>query len=96
MNLKIKVFVLNFSAFLLAMFGFRFVTQMGQGVGVVQNDGYGATGGIMLLVAGLILGYSSTISKDMDKWVKRSDLKNMSKQNIAELKTFARELKDKK
>jgi hypothetical protein len=40
----------------LGYFGFRFVTQAGQGF-VIQNDGYAVTGGIIILVCGLLLGY---------------------------------------
>lgn len=36
--------------------GLRFVTQAGQGLDAVQNDGYGGTGGIMLIVSGFVLG----------------------------------------
>ena len=47
-------------AFVGIIYGFVLVTQAGQGVGVVQNDGYAATGGTLLLLSGLVLGYEST------------------------------------
>ena len=48
--------VLALIAFVLGYYGFRFVTQAGQGIGTFQNDGYGATGGIMILISGFTLG----------------------------------------
>ena len=37
--------------------GFQNVAQSGQGVSVVQNDGYTVIGGILLLIAGILIGY---------------------------------------
>lgn len=48
--------ILFIAALALGYFGFRFVTQAGQGLDAVQNDGYGATGGVMILLAGIIVG----------------------------------------
>lgn len=36
--------------------GFRLVTQAGQGLDIVQNDGYAGTGGFVILVGGFLLG----------------------------------------
>lgn len=56
--------VLSITALILGYYGFRFVTQAGQGLGVVQNDGYGGTGGLMILAAGFLLGLVTVTSKD--------------------------------
>jgi hypothetical protein len=37
--------------------GLQNVAQSGQGIGVVQNDGYTVSGGIMFLIAGILIGY---------------------------------------
>lgn len=37
--------------------GFQNVAQSGQGISVVQNDGYTVIGGILLLIAGILIGY---------------------------------------
>lgn len=55
MNKYIRL-ILWIAASLIGYIGFRFVTQAGQGLGVVQNDGYGAIGGIMLLLSGILFG----------------------------------------
>jgi len=39
--------------------GLQYVAQSGQGLGVIQNDGYTVSGGIMLLIAGILIGYDS-------------------------------------
>lgn len=39
--------------------GFQYVAQSGQGISVIQNDGYTVSGGIMLLLAGILIGYDS-------------------------------------
>lgn len=39
--------------------GLQYVAQSGQGIGVIQNDGYTVSGGIMLLIAGILIGYDS-------------------------------------
>lgn len=43
-------------AVVLVYIGFRFVTQAGQMGGLMQNDGYAGTGGIMILAGGVMLG----------------------------------------
>ncbi len=53
---KTARWLILFAAIVNLYFGFRFVTQYGQGLNVVQNDGYGATGGIMILVSGIVVG----------------------------------------
>jgi hypothetical protein len=50
-------YVTTIVAGVMIYFGFRFVTQAGQGLGVVQNDGYGGSGGVLILIGGLIIGY---------------------------------------
>lgn len=42
-------------ALVIGYVGFRFVTQAGQGF-AIQNDGYAGTGGVMILLSGLIIG----------------------------------------
>ncbi|MES2971631.1 MAG: hypothetical protein V4702_04885 [Patescibacteria group bacterium] len=49
--------ILLIAALALIFIGFRFVTQAGQGLDAVQNDGYGGTGGFMILAGGYLLGY---------------------------------------
>ncbi len=39
--------------------GLQYVAQSGQGMSAVQNDGYTVSGGIMLLIAGILIGYDS-------------------------------------
>lgn len=41
----------------LSIRGFQYVAQSGQGISVVQNDGYTVSGGIMLLITGILIGY---------------------------------------
>jgi hypothetical protein len=43
--------------------GFRFVTQAGQGLGVIQNDGYAGTGGVLILLGGIAIGWLATDRK---------------------------------
>jgi len=43
-------------ALVLVYVGFRWVTQAGQGLDAVQNDGYGGTGGLFILVGGVLFG----------------------------------------
>ncbi len=50
-------------AFIISYIGFRFVTQAGQGLDAVQNDGYGGTGGALIMVSGFILGMLSVKPK---------------------------------
>jgi drug/metabolite transporter (DMT)-like permease len=57
MKLDLKIWIMGGIAVLLGVFGFIFVTQAGQGLNVPQNDGYAVTGGVMLLLAGLIEGH---------------------------------------
>jgi len=66
MNRKIQklIWILNI---IFAYYGLRFVTQAGQGLGVVQNDGYGATGGFMLLGSGIIFGWLLTTQGNSKK-----------------------------
>ena len=56
MNSTVRSFLFILAAILIFI-GFRFVTQAGQGLGVVQNDGYGGTGGIMILAGSFLAGY---------------------------------------
>jgi uncharacterized membrane protein len=49
-------YALLFIALVACYFGFTFVTQAGQGLNAVQNDGYGGTGGLLLLTSGFIFG----------------------------------------
>lgn len=57
-NSENKMYIaLSFGLIAFAYFGFRFVTQAGQGGVVVQNDGYAMVGGTMIFVAGILLGY---------------------------------------
>ncbi len=79
-------------AIILGVYGFRWVTQAGQGLDVVQNDGYGATGGVFILIAGMIVGWA---------WAKREPvetprkIKKQSEANLNELLEFAKSKKGK-
>ncbi|MDQ3158642.1 MAG: hypothetical protein M3P98_00705 [bacterium] len=53
---KVKI-VLLISALVLGYYGVRFVTQAGQGLDAIQNDGYAGTGAVMLLASGFIVGW---------------------------------------
>lgn len=83
-------------AVILLYYGFRFVTQAGQGLNAVQNDGYGGTGGVMLLVSGCIVGYIMGKGYVFRKTPKRKDIKKVSEENYTNLTDFAKKLKDKK
>jgi hypothetical protein len=48
---------LTLASLVAIVIGFRFVTQAGQGLGVIQNDGYGASGGVLILLGGIAIGY---------------------------------------
>lgn len=52
-NIRLALLVI---ALVVGYYGFRFVTQAGQGLDAIQNDGYGGTGGFMILVSGFIIG----------------------------------------
>lgn len=69
-------------SFILGVYGFRWVTQAGQGINVVQNDGYGATGGVFILAAGLILGWA--LAKRQPKETLKS-IRKQSRDNYNEL-----------
>jgi len=43
-------------AVVVGYFGFRYVTQANQGLDAIQNDGYAGTGGVMILLSGVLLG----------------------------------------
>ncbi len=43
-------------AVIVALVGLRFVTQAGQGISVIQNDGYAVVGGFMLFSSGMLIG----------------------------------------
>lgn len=56
MNNKNVRTLLFATAAVLGFIGFRFVTQAGQGLDAIQNDGYGGSGGAMILLSGIIIG----------------------------------------
>lgn len=43
--------------------GFRLVTQAGQGLDAVQNDGYAGTGGVLILLSGITIGWLAGVGK---------------------------------
>lgn len=43
--------------------GFRFVTQAGQGLNAIQNDGYAGVGGVLILLGGLVTGWMTAHKK---------------------------------
>ena len=96
MKATFKIRLVGVIAVLLVVFGFRFVTQAGQGLNVPQNDGYGATGGVMLIVGGLIEGYIIGKGYDFRRTPKRKDIKRASEDNFTDLTKFAKTLKGKK
>jgi hypothetical protein len=57
MKIPLKIQIMGFLAALLGVFGFIFVAQTGRGMNVPQSTGRAVTGGIMLLLAGLIEGH---------------------------------------
>jgi hypothetical protein len=66
MNSKLVSFVQLLSVIVIVV-GFRFITQAGQGVGVVQNDGYAGSGGALILLGGVTYGYLSGRSTTQKK-----------------------------
>lgn len=44
------------AALIVAVIGFRLVTQAGQQGVIMQNDGYAVSGGIVLIIAGVLFG----------------------------------------
>lgn len=42
-------------AAILAFVGFRFVTQAGQPLPIIQNDGYAVVGGVMIFSSGMLV-----------------------------------------
>ncbi len=67
MNNKAIRTIMFLIAIVVGYIGFRFVTQAGQGLDAVQNDGYGGTGGFMILISGFILGVLSVNKSKEDK-----------------------------
>lgn len=57
MNTRHLRTIITLAAFVSVYFGFRFVTQAGQGLGVIQNDGYAGSGGVLILLGGIAIGY---------------------------------------
>jgi hypothetical protein len=43
-------------AIVLIVTGFKWVTQAGQGLQAIQNDGYAGSGGTLILVGGILFG----------------------------------------
>ena len=80
-------------AFILSVYGFRWVTQAGQGINVVQNDGYGATGGVFILAAGLIFGWA--LAKRQPKETPKS-IRKQSRDNYNELLGHAQSVSGKR
>jgi uncharacterized membrane protein (DUF485 family) len=91
-----KIRLISVIAVLLVVFGFRFVAQVGQGLNTPQNDGYGVAGGIMLVLAGLIVGYIIGKGYVFNRTPKRKDINKASETNLAELSRFAGDIKAKK
>lgn len=68
MNRRNFFYLLDLVAIVIIVIGFRLAAQAGQGLGVVQNDGYAASGGILILLGGFLLGVSvASMSKKKDK-----------------------------
>lgn len=51
-----RTFLALLSAVILIV-GFRLVTQAGQPWPLVQNDGYAVSGGLVILLSGMIIGW---------------------------------------
>lgn len=49
-----------FFSLVVIYYGFRFVTQAGQGLDAIQNDGYAGVGGVMILAGGVMIGMLMT------------------------------------
>ena len=92
-----KARFLSIISIFLTYWGFRFVTQAGQSMGTPQNDGYAVTGGIMLVLAGVIAGYTWAKAKELGlKRSSRKELKKSSEQNFQELIEYAKKHEGKK
>lgn len=48
--------VMIIAMLILGYIGFSYVTQAGQGLNVIQNDGYAGAGGVLIFVSGVIFG----------------------------------------
>ena len=96
MKAPFRIRLISLLNLFLAYFGFRFVTQAGQGMAAVQNDGYAVTGGAMILVAGMLEGYIIGKGYSFRRNPKRKDIKKASDTNFAELSDFAKKISGKK
>jgi hypothetical protein len=47
----------------LIIVGFRLAAQAGQGLDALQNDGYAGSGGFLILVGGVIVGWLMSTAK---------------------------------
>ena len=54
-------------AAVVAFIGFRLACQVGQEGVVIQSDGYAVSGGLLILLGGLIFGYVSARSTTQKK-----------------------------
>lgn len=79
-------------ALIAAVEGFRLVTQAGTTgfAGSIQNDGYAVSGGILLLVAGVVLGI--LIARRWPYIPRFFAVRRATEQNIQELYSQANEL----
>ncbi len=56
MKTKQLLSLLQIAAIVIVVIGFRLATQAGQDMSLPQNDGYAASGGILILIGGAVLG----------------------------------------
>jgi hypothetical protein len=58
MKTKQLVTITQIAGIIAIFIGFRLATQAGQDMGLPQNDGYAMSGGLVILVGGIIIGYT--------------------------------------
>lgn len=56
MNSKYVVTLMQIASAIIVYIGFLLVTQSGQDMAMPQNDGYAGTGGMLILLGGIIFG----------------------------------------
>lgn len=85
-----RSWVLDITIILLIYIGFSYVTQRGQEVPVIQNDGYAVTGGIILVAAGYLLAKSM----EMYPRAKKQSLKQLKEESAKNLEDLGKSIKE--
>ena len=92
---KSRSLVLDLTIIVLLYIGFSYVTQRGQEVPVIQNDGYAVSGGIILVFAGYLLAMSVARAPKRGKQSLKQ-LKEESAKNFEDLGKAAQEISGRK